>query len=152
MKIFSYLRSHIVVSTAIALLAVVIAIIGGRIATNKPTASVASDVTHVTLVNAASFRQGVPSVSANGIVQSHSQADLRSQTSAPVSSIDVSIGDSVYPGETILELQNADIQAQLDQAKASLALAQGQYSTGAVSLNSAKQAAIDKVNDAYNKT
>jgi multidrug resistance efflux pump len=59
------------------------------------------------------------------------------------------VGDSVYAGQVILELKNADIRARLDQAKANAALAEGQYETGTVSLESARTGAADKIRDAY---
>lgn len=152
MSIFSYFRKHAVISIVVGLAAICIAIIAGRAASQKTPAANDSAIKQVTLVNASTFRKGNLTVSANGIVESHSQADLKSQTSAPVSIINVAIGETVYPGEVIMELQNADIRAQLMQAEASLQLAQGQYSTGAVSLDSAKRSALDKLRDAYNKT
>ncbi len=152
MSIFSSLRKHAVISTVVVLAAIIIAIIAGRAATKKAPAANNDDVKQVELINATTFRQGSLAVSANGIVESHSQVDLKSQTSAPISTIDVSIGQTVNPGEVIMELQNSDIRAQLAQAEASLAAVQGQYQTGAFSVDSAKQGAIDKLRDAYNKT
>ena len=152
MSILSYVKSHAVVSSVIVVVVVAAAVIASRKGAQNAPAADTSSVPAVSVVNAATFRTGSLSVSANGVIQSHSQADLKSQTSAPIASIDVSIGDTVSAGQVILELQNADIRAQLAQAEASLALAQGQYSTGAVSLDSAKQAAIDKLRDAYSKT
>ena len=151
MSIFSYIKKHSFIATVAAILIIIIAIIAGRVASRKAAPDQATRTTKVSVVNATTFRTGALSVSADGVVQSHSQADLRSQVSAPVSVINVSIGDSIYSGQTILELQNADIRAQLDSAKASLALANGQNYTGSVSLSSAGQTAIDKVRDAYIK-
>ena len=77
-----------------------------------------------------------------GTVQAHEQADLKSQVSAPLTSIYKNVGDTVSRGEAIAELQNADIKAQLESVKASLVLAQSQYA-------SSRQSSIDKVRDAY---
>lgn len=129
-------------ATTLTVLVVVIAVLAGRKATEKPPAPAAPTNTQVTLVNAATLRTDSISVSANGTVESLAQADLKSQSSAPISAIDVAIGDSVSAGQTILELQNTDIRAQLAQAEASLAVAQGTY-------GSTRQSAIDKVRDAY---
>ena len=152
MSIFSSMRKHAVISTVVIILAIIIAIIGGRAATKKAPAVNDSSVKQVSLVNAGAFRLGKLSVLANGQIESHSQADLKSQMSAPISVINVTIGETVSNGEVILELQNNDIRAQLAQAEASLTSAQGQFQTGAFSLDSAKQAALDKLRDAYNKT
>lgn len=152
MSILSSIRRHLVVAIAAILAALVIAIIAGRAISAKPSAVAASNAGQVTLVNAATFRQGNLTVPAAGVVESHSQADLKSQVSAPVASIDVAIGDSVYPGETILELDNADLRAQVAQAEAALAVVGGQSETGAISLDSAKQGVLNALTDAYAKT
>ncbi len=152
MSIFSYIRKHVVISTVIVLVVVIVAIIAGRAASSVAPAINDSGAKQVTLVNIASFRRGNIAISADGVIEARSQADLRSQMSAPVSTIDVSLGGRVYQGQVILELQNADTRAQLAQAEASLALAQSQFSTGAVSLDSAKQNVLDKIRDAYIKT
>lgn len=100
---------------------------------------------------AETFRQGSDLVGVNGIVESHGQADLKSQMSAPVAAIHGDIGDSVYKDQVILELQNSDIRAQLEQAKASLSIAEGQYQSGGLSLDSARSSAVDKIRDSYLK-
>ena len=147
-----FLRSHAVVTGVIAFIVIFVAVLAGRAASQKTPAANTSGIKQVTLVNAATFREGQASVSADGTVESHSQADLKAQTSAPISSVSVAIGDSVYPGQVLVELSNSDIRAQLAQAQASLAVAEGQFQTGTVSLSSAKQSVIDKLRDAYNKT
>jgi len=153
MSIISFARRHAVVSAGIGVVVVVVGVIAGRAATTKtPVVDTTSGTKQVTVVNAATFRTGSLSIAANGLVQSHSQADLKSQLSAPVSVINVSIGQNVSAGQVLLELQNSDIRAQLAQSQAALSLAQGQYVTGSISLDSAKRAAIDKIQDAYNKT
>ena len=152
MSIFSYAKHHRFIVSVTGLIVIIIAVLAGRAATSKPAAEQKTGATKVTLVNASSFREGNLAVSANGTVEAHSQADLKSQVSSPVSVIDVSIGETVYPSDIILELSNADIRASLAQAEATLATAEGQQYTGAVSLQSAKQSAIDKINDAYIKT
>jgi RND family efflux transporter MFP subunit len=152
MTIFSYFRRHLVVSTAVVIGAVVIAVIAGRAATAKKVTVAQGGDKVVALVNVGSFRSGSAKVGADGVVESRSQAIIKSQISAPVSRLAVAIGDNVSTGDIILELQNSDIRASLAQAEASLALAKGQYTTGAISLDSARQNALDKIRDAYNKT
>ncbi|HVU06609.1 MAG TPA: HlyD family efflux transporter periplasmic adaptor subunit [Candidatus Paceibacterota bacterium] len=150
MNIFTYLKRHSVLATTLAIVAVIMMIIAGRMAARKGAAIETNlGARQVALVAASAFRKDASTVSANGTVESIAQADLKSQTSAPVSSINAQVGDSVYAGQVILELKNADIRARLDQAKASLALAQGQYETGTVSLDSARTGARDKARDAY---
>lgn len=152
MSIFSTIRQHSVVATVVTIGAVVIVTIGTRAAHKAPTTNANTTTKQVTLVDASTFRNGSVTVAANGTVEAHSQADLKSQASAPVSVINAQIGSYVTAGQVILELENADIRAQLAQARASLALAQGQQYTGSVSVDSAKQGAIDKIRDAYLKS
>jgi len=144
MSIFTSIRSHAVLATTIGVVAVVVGVLAGRAATQKPAADVKPTTAKVSVVNAATFRTDSVTVSANGTVEARSQADLKSQSSAPIAVIDVSIGDRVVQGQTILELSNADIRAQLASAQASLVLAEGQY-------GSSRQSAIDKIRDSYNK-
>ncbi|MFA6294966.1 MAG: HlyD family efflux transporter periplasmic adaptor subunit [Candidatus Paceibacterota bacterium] len=151
MTIFTYLRRHAFLSSALAIILVIIGIIAGRIANQKPETNVNSGTKKVVLASVADFRKDNLVISADGVVESQSQADLKSQMSAPISSINTSIGQQVYAGQVILELQNTDIRAQLSQAMASLSLATGQKNTGAASLESTKQLAIDKIRDAYIK-
>jgi RND family efflux transporter MFP subunit len=77
------------------------------------------------------------------------QVDLKSQVSAPLSHISATIGMNVYPGQIIAELQNADIRAQLDQARASLAIAESQQSTSKITYRSSRNTLIDKIRDSY---
>jgi len=123
----------------------------GRLSADEQSSATNQGIKKVDLVRVQDFRQGSGVVRADGIVQSRGQAELKSQLSAPVATVPVSVGSPVYAGQIILTLQNADIEAQLEQAKASLDLAKGQYYTGGVSVDSAKRSMLDKIRDAYNK-
>jgi multidrug efflux pump subunit AcrA (membrane-fusion protein) len=149
---FSYLRQHAAAAAVTGVIVVMVAVIGGRAIFSRPEAQINTSPTKVTLVNAGTFRRGNLNVAANGVVESQSQADLKSQLSAPVATVNVAVGDTVYAGQVIMELSNADVRAQLAQAQAGLAVAQGQQYTGSVSVESAKQGAIDKIRDAYVKS
>jgi RND family efflux transporter MFP subunit len=151
MSIKTYIKGHSGLATLLVILVVVFAIVGGRAATRKKAESVVTNNKPVTLVDAKSFRDDLTTVSVDGIVESASQADIKSQVSAPVSHVYVGIGDYVSAGQTILEFQNADIRAQLDQARANLTLAEGQYRAGDISADSTSKSSIDKIRDAYNK-
>ena len=150
--IFSYIRRHVFIVSAIIIVVIVVAIIASRANAPKEDTASNSSLTKVTLVNAATFKTGDINVSANGTVESHSQADIKSQLSAPVSVINVSIGDMVRRGQVLLELENGDLRAQLAQSEATLAGAEGQQYTGSVSLGSAQQSVIEKIRDSYNKS
>lgn len=150
MKILTYIRSHMVLSSGIAIVAVVVAIIGGRVASRSNVSDTnLSNIKKVTLVDVENFRNSASKVSADGIVESVSQADLKSQISAPLSVVNVSIGDTVSVGQTIAVLQNADIRAQLDQAKAGLQLAQGQYSSTGTSIESSRKSTLENIRGSY---
>ncbi len=150
MKIFSYIRSHAVLSSGIAIVAVISMIVAGRMAgRNKVVDNSQSNIKKVSLVSVSDFRNNQSKVSADGIVESVSQVDLKSQISAPISVVNVSVGDSVSVGQTIAVLQNADIKAQLDQARAGLQLAQGQYSSTGASLESARKNSLETLRSSY---
>jgi multidrug efflux pump subunit AcrA (membrane-fusion protein) len=151
MSISSYIKKHSFIASTTIIVLIILAIIVGRNSGKGAVVATNSSVKKVTLVDVSTFRLGNDIVSANGIVESRGQADLKSQASAPVAVIHGSIGDTVYAGQVIIELQNNDVQAQLEQARASLAMAEGQYLTGGVSLDSARSGAVDKVRDAYLK-
>jgi HlyD family secretion protein len=150
MSIFSYIRKHSFLAGIAFVLLVILAIFAGRSGENEAISS-NSSIKKVSVTNVAVFREGSDFVFANGLVVSRGQVDLKSQTSAPVASIYGAIGDSVSAGDVILELENADTRAGLEQARASLALASGQYFTGGVSLESAKSGALKAIQDAYDK-
>ncbi len=152
MSIFNYLKKHSVISIFLAIIVIVGLLIMGRNAGKGENEEASSDTLKaVSLVSASTFRSDSSTISADGIVESNSQVDLKSQVSAPVVSLQVSVGDTVYAGQTIAQLDSTNIRAQLDQARAALTLARGQSQTGTVSLESARKSAIDKVRDSYNK-
>lgn len=105
----------------------------------------------VTLVAASDFRNSKDYISATGVIQTKGQADLRSQISAPVKAVYVEIGDKVNEGDVILELENSDIRAQLNQAQALLRSSEGQYRASVIGDDISKDSAIDKIRDSYVK-
>ncbi len=138
MSILSYIKSHVVLASTLLFVAVVATIIAGR-AAHRSAAPAASDTNlkRIALVDVASLRNGTSTISTDGVVEAQAQADLKSQISAPIAAIDVSVGSAVAAGQVILELQNSDIRAQLDQV-------QGQY-------GSTRDSTIAKITDAYLK-
>ena len=150
MKIFTYIKSHAVLSSGIAIVAVLGMIIAGRVSQRGGALeSNLSNIKKVTLVDVSNFRDDLSRVSADGIVESVSQVDLKSQLSGPLSVVNVAVGDTVYAGQTIAMLQNADISAQLDQARAGLQAAQGQYAGSGISLESARSNALETLRSSY---
>ncbi len=151
MSIKTFIRSHSGLATLIIILVIILAVVAGRAATKKQAESSTSNTKQVTLISAQSFRDDLSVVSVDGIVESASQAEIRSQVSAPISHVYASVGDSVSAGQTIVEFQNADIRAQLDQARASLSLVQSQYRAGDVQTDSTEKSVVDRIRDSYAK-
>lgn len=147
---FTFFKKHSVLMSVVAIVIVVVAVIAGRQNAKKDLPIAQSDK-KVVLVDARTFRTDSAKISADGTIEAVSQVELRSQISAPVTAVNVSIGDWVSAGDVLVTLQNSDLSAQLDQAKANLALAQAQYSNAGVAIGSANQSAIDKIQDAYIK-
>ncbi len=153
MSISKYLKSHAVLVSTITILLIITGIIAGRISKkNKIVVDSSSNVKQVSIVSVNNFRNDNSTISADGVVESISQVDIKSQVSSPVTKINISVGDNVYKGQIIMELQNADIQAQLEQARANLELAKGQYSSDGVVIDSNRKTVIDKIKDGYTKT
>jgi multidrug efflux pump subunit AcrA (membrane-fusion protein) len=150
-KIKNFIQHHTVVVTLIAFVVIVIMVVAGRNASKMPATSTDSSVKQVTLVPATNFRSDLSTVSVDGVIESVSQVDIKSQVSAPIARVYVTVGDSVGVGQTIAELQNADIRAQLDQARAALVVAQGQYSSGNTSVQVSRRNAINTIRDNYIK-
>lgn len=153
MKIPKYIKSHSVFIITITVLAIIIMVIFNRISSSKKSSDNSlSNIKQVNLVDVKDYRDDISNISTDGVVESVSQVDIKSQVSAPISKINFSIGDYVNKGQIIIELQNADIRAQLEQAYANLELVKGQYSSGDTVIDSTKKSVIDRIKDAYTKT
>ncbi len=72
----------------------------------------------VSLISASDFLKNKGNISANGIVESMEQAELRSQVSSPVTRVHAKIGQKVSAGQVLVSLQNNDLSAQYNQAMA----------------------------------
>ncbi len=62
----------------------------------------------------------------NGVVDPAQNPNLAFQSGGRVADISVAVGDTVYAGEVLATLDNAQLQAQLDQASADVASQQAQ--------------------------
>jgi RND family efflux transporter MFP subunit len=149
-NLIKYAKAHTFLVIVFGLIFVGAMVVLGRVATSKKTADTTGSNTHqVSLVAASTFRNSQATVYADGTVESISQADLKSQVSAPVTAIYASVGSTVRAGQTIMVFQNADVRADLDRAKANRKLAVGQNQTGSQSVDAARLSAIDKIKSAY---
>lgn len=149
MKIKQYIKGHAGLVTMIAILMIITMVIAGRKAGQKVAESSDANVKQVTLVEASMFRDDLSTVSVNGIVESVSQADIKSQISAPIASVNVKVGDMVSVGQIIAQFHNADIRAQLDQARANLELVRGLDVKGGS--DSIRRSTVDKILEVYVK-
>ncbi|MFA4890112.1 MAG: efflux RND transporter periplasmic adaptor subunit [Candidatus Paceibacterota bacterium] len=113
----------------------------------------------------------VQEVSVTGAVKPAQDVDLAFEKGGKISLVKANVGDKVVAGQVLVALSNSDLVAQLDQAKASLkvqeasldelkkgtraeeiSVYQTKVDNAAVSLNEAKKAVVDKINDAYTKS
>jgi len=111
----------------------------------------------VKLIAAGDFREQKTVRVEGGTVQSLDQADLKSQISAQITAINVKLGDQVQAGQIIMQLQNSDISAQLEQARARLdELKKGardeELNLARTANNEAKAALVNSIKDAYAKS
>lgn len=151
MSIFSYIKKHSVISSILIIVAIIIAILVSRNGGSITPIETNTTAKRVSLVPVENYRSGNDFVSTTGLVTSRGQVDLKSQFSAPVRQVYGPIGREVEQGEIIVELENADVRAQLQQAEASLDLANSQYESSGISKASSRSGAIDKVRDSYVK-
>ncbi|MFA6354552.1 MAG: efflux RND transporter periplasmic adaptor subunit [Candidatus Paceibacterota bacterium] len=66
----------------------------------------------------------IQDVSVSGKINSANQVDLAFEKGGRVSSINAEVSDKVYAGEVIVRLENGDLVAQLDQARANIKIQQ----------------------------
>ncbi|MFA5750739.1 MAG: efflux RND transporter periplasmic adaptor subunit [Candidatus Paceibacterota bacterium] len=66
------------------------------------------------------------SVFATGSVVSEQQADLKSQASGEIMSVNVRVGDVVSKGQSLITLENSSIKSQVEQAEALVAVQKAQ--------------------------
>ncbi|MCK9578398.1 biotin/lipoyl-binding protein [bacterium] len=119
MNILSKLKNHKYVMAVIVVLVVLISILIGVNKNNENTETEVIDK-KVVLIPVSDYQSSKSTISANGTIESLEQAELKSQIMAPVSKINTSIGSSVSKGQVLVVLQNNDLTAQLNQAKAAL--------------------------------
>lgn len=164
MSIINLFKKHklTVVFAAIAVVTVVFA--ANQHLKNNSAVEVPADIQEVSLIPVADYRQEKTVDLDNAIVESLGQADLKAQISAPVMQVNVKLGDPVAAGQTLVQLQNNDIKAQLEQAQAGLAAANAkldELQRGAraediaisqTSSNETRMALINSIKDSYAKS
>ena len=94
-------------------------------------------------------------MSVTGNVKPLSAVDLAFELSGRVADINVAVGDKVSAGQTLASLSNADLTANLDQARANLKKAQAGVGDTAdktiLDLAQAEESLVNAVKDSYTK-
>lgn len=124
---------------------------------NNAQSQVKEPVAAVKLIAVEDLREQKTVRVEGGAVQSLNQADLKSQISAQITAVNAKLGDQVQAGQVIVQLQNGDISAQLEQARARLAeLKKGardeELNLARTASNEARVVLINSVKDAYAKS
>jgi RND family efflux transporter MFP subunit len=103
----------------VAIIAVILALVGGAIALARSGSAPAADdqLRTVTVQSAASLGGGGDSVSVVGNVRSVAEADLLAQAGGTVEAVHARLGSVVGAGAVIAELDNATERAQVLQAQ-----------------------------------
>lgn len=113
----------------------------------------------------------VQEVSVTGKVKPASSVDLAFETSGRVVWVNAHVGDQVFAGQSLARLYNADLQAQLNQAEATLKTQEAKLDelkkgtrpeeiqvyevkveNAKISLEEAKKNLVNKIKDAYTKS
>ncbi len=117
----SFVKRHSFLVGVLVIVAVLAAIIAGQAARRaaKPKENVAQ-VTKVSLLDLSTLAGSSDFISSSGQVESLTQAELRSQVSSPVQSINVTLGQKVSRGQVLVTLKSSDVGAQVAQAEAIL--------------------------------
>ena len=110
---------HKVLMSILLVAVVAVAAVGSRLAVQNSGGSPDS-TKRVNLIAVKDYGKSGSFVFGDGSVESLEQAELRSQISAQVLKINVSVGDKVVRDQALVNFQNADFLAQLGQAEAGL--------------------------------
>jgi len=121
-------------------------------------------ITQVALISLADWREEKMIDLGNATVESAGQVDLKAQISAPIAEVRVKLGDTVNAGQLLVQLQNNDIKAQLEQAQAGLTVAQAkldelqrgsraeEIAISQTAVDESRKALINSIKDAYAKS
>jgi HlyD family secretion protein len=94
-------------------------------------------------------------VSVTGNVKPLSDVNLAFERGGRVASINVAVGEKVYAGEVLASVSNADLLANLDQAKANLKKVQAGFGDNAdqaaLNFSQAETSLINTIKDSYTK-
>ncbi len=120
-KIKAFIKSH----TSLVYIGIALVVVGAgaaNYARHKQLSNIppTDSTIRVNVIEAKNFLKSTGVISANGIVESAEQADVRSQATGQVARVNVAVGSKVGRGQVLVSLINADLQAQRNQAEAAL--------------------------------
>jgi multidrug efflux pump subunit AcrA (membrane-fusion protein) len=116
-RFYKILLTFVIVSI---LILIAFSIAGGP-ASNATTAT-PDRIAQVKLYNFDTASSSDATIETTGLIESRSQVNLQAETQGLVSFVNVSLGDSVYAGQLLVQLNTADIDASVAQAAANLAV------------------------------
>ncbi|MCU0652877.1 MAG: HlyD family efflux transporter periplasmic adaptor subunit, partial [Candidatus Pacebacteria bacterium] len=157
MNIFTFIKQHRLATLFVIIAAGLVFItVQNRLDTNVQGTGT-TELPAVSLITAKDYQEQKTIAIENGSVQSLNQADLKAQMTAQIIAVSTKLGDSVSTGQVLLQLQNSDIKAQLEQAQARLdELKKGarpeDLALSQTAANEAKSALINSIDDAYAKS
>ncbi|MBU6500916.1 MAG: efflux RND transporter periplasmic adaptor subunit [Patescibacteria group bacterium] len=134
------IKKHWIISGVVVLLL----ILGGYFIFGKKSA-VKTDFTEAKLDNL------VQTVSVTGNIKPAESVDLAFEKSGTIRKVNADVGDKVYAGEALVELDNSEFSTQLAKAQADLASQQATLDKAKFILNNYYNDVVDVINDAYTK-
>lgn len=93
----------------------------------------------------------VQEVSVTGRVKPAQSVELAFEKGGKVAGVYVAVGEAIFAGRVLAELENSEIAAQLAQAEAGIESAEAKLSQENNALENAKKNLIDQLQDAYTK-
>ncbi|HVV39222.1 MAG TPA: efflux RND transporter periplasmic adaptor subunit [Candidatus Paceibacterota bacterium] len=118
-----------------------------------PAAEVTTnDTPTVTVKSVAALMEGGSPLSIAGQVQSQTQATVNSEKSGTITSVNYALGDYVYAGAVIAQIENASERAAVAQAQAAVDAATAGSQTSQTTLAAAQGNAVTALLSAYGTT
>jgi len=117
--ILSWMKTHKKATALIAVIVVGGAFMAGR-ASEPEVVEKKQRIAKVDVIDLQEYRDNARSVSASGQVEALEQVELRSEATGRIVYMNVSVGDTVRPGQVLLGLNAGSLSAQLQQARADL--------------------------------
>lgn len=122
-KFFSKKKAKYIVGAVIIIVGAYFVFAGGDKNTNKEETE--KKIQSISLLVLDEHNNNQTSISAIGTIESQEQVELKSEISSTIKKINVKLGDEVRKGDVLIELDRSTLDAQLQQASASINRVQG---------------------------